>query len=193
MSNIEGQPGVLRHSTFDILHSIFCVPMDLLALLLLAACCLIGLVLVPLGLPGLWVMVAGILGYGWLTGFRSVGVGTIALVLGLAMAGEVLEAWVGFRSTRRYGGSRRSGWGALLGGLVGAVLGVPVPVVGSVVGAFVGSFAGAVLFELSATRRMDAAVSAGWGAVIGRALAAAFKIGLGLVIGVIAVFAALRG
>ncbi|HET7039499.1 MAG TPA: DUF456 domain-containing protein [Gemmatimonadales bacterium] len=167
--------------------------MDLLALVLLAVCCLVGLILVPLGLPGLWVMVAGILGYGWLTGFGTVGVGTIALVLGLAMTGEVLEAWVGFRTTRRYGGSRRAGWGALLGGLIGAVVGVPVPIVGSVIGAFVGSFAGAVLFELSATRRMDSAVSAGWGAVIGRALAAAFKIALGLVMCVVAAFAALRG
>jgi hypothetical protein len=164
--------------------------MDSLALLLLVAGCLLGLVLVPLGLPGLWVMVAGVLGYGWLTGFRSVGVGTIALILALAMAGEVIEAWVGFRATRRYGGSRRAGWGALLGGIIGAIVGVPVPIVGSVVGAFAGSFAGAVLFEMSATRQVGTAVNAGWGAVVGRALAAAFKIALGLVICVIAAFVA---
>src|SRR2546430_516924 len=60
-----------------------------LATLLLALCLLAGLVLLPLGLPGLWVMVAGVAGYGWLTDFRSVGVTTIALVLGLALVGEV--------------------------------------------------------------------------------------------------------
>ena len=53
---------------------------------LLLACCVVGLVLVPLGLPGLWLMVLGVLGYGWLTAFRSVGMGILALVAGLAPA-----------------------------------------------------------------------------------------------------------
>src|SRR5216117_2607584 len=104
--------------------------------LLLGICTILGLLLVPLGLPGLWVMVGGIVGYGWLTGFRSVGVATIGAVLGLAFLGEIVEWWLGFRLTRTFGGSRRSAWGALVGGIVGAVLGVPVPIVGSVIGAF---------------------------------------------------------
>ena len=161
--------------------------------LLLAVCCILGLVLVPLGLPGLWIMVAGVVGYGWLTAFRSVGVATIAIVLGLALLGEVIEAWLGFRFARTFGGSRRSAWGALVGGIVGAVMGVPVPVVGSVIGAFLGSFAGAALFEYSLSRTPETAVRAGWGAVVGRATAAAAKIALGVVIAVLGVFAALRG
>ena len=161
--------------------------------LLLAVCCILGLVLVPLGLPGLWIMVAGVVGYGWLTAFRSVGVATIAIVLGLAFLGEVIEAWLGFRFARTFGGSRRSAWGALVGGIVGAVMGVPVPVVGSVIGAFLGSFAGAALFEYSLSRTPETAVRAGWGAVVGRATAAAAKIALGVVIAILGVFAALRG
>src|SRR6266511_5456869 len=90
--------------------------------LLLGVCTILGLVLVPLGLPGLWLMVAGVVGYGWLTDFRSVGVATIAVVLGLAFLGEVIEAWLGFRFARTFGGSRRSAWGALVGGIVGAVM-----------------------------------------------------------------------
>jgi uncharacterized protein len=164
-----------------------------LPVLLLGVCTILGLLLVPLGLPGLWVMVAGIVGYGWLTGFHSVGVATIGAVLGLAFLGEIIEWWLGFRLTRTYGGSRRSAWGALIGGLVGAVLGVPVPIVGSVIGAFLGSFAGAALFEYTLSRTPDLAVRAGWGAVVGRAAAAAAKIALGIVIGVLGVFAALRG
>src|SRR5204862_4430080 len=104
--------------------------------LLLGVCIILGLVLVPLGLPGLWVMVAGIVGYGWLTDFRSIGVATIAVVLGLAFLGEIIEAWLGFRFARTFGGSRRSAWGALVGGIVGAAMGVPVPILGSVLGAF---------------------------------------------------------
>ena len=156
-------------------------------------CFVIGLVLVPLGLPGLWVMVIGVIGYGWLTDFRTVGVATIAVVLALALLGEIIEMWVGFRFTKRYGGSNRAGWGALIGGIIGAVIGVPVPLIGSVIGAFVGSFAGAVLFEYTLSATTATAVRAGWGAVLGRAAAAAVKIALGLVIAVIGVFAALRG
>jgi uncharacterized protein YqgC (DUF456 family) len=164
-----------------------------LPVLLLGVCCTLGLVLVPLGLPGLWVMVAGVVGYGWLTDFRSVGVATVAVVLGLAFLGEIIEAWLGFRFARTFGGSRRSAWGALAGGIVGAGLGVPIPIVGSVIGAFLGSFAGAALFEYSLSRTPETAVRAGWGAVVGRATAAAAKIALGVVIAVLGVFAALRG
>jgi uncharacterized protein YqgC (DUF456 family) len=166
---------------------------DTLAVLLLALCCIAGLVLVPLGLPGLWLMVAGVLGYGALTGFRTIGIATLAIVLALALLGELVEWWVGFGLTERYGGSRRSGWGALAGGIVGAMVGVPVPIVGSVIGAFVGAFAGAAVLEYSVTRTPTVAVRAGWGAVLGRAAGAAAKIALGVVIAVIGGFAAVKG
>src|SRR5207237_933329 len=106
-------------------------------------CCIAGLVLVPLGLPGLWVMVGGVLGYGALTGFRTIGVATIAIVLGLALLGELLEWRGGVGLTERYGGSRRSGWGALVGGGAGAIVGVAGPVRGGVDGAVTGAVAAA--------------------------------------------------
>jgi uncharacterized protein YqgC (DUF456 family) len=150
------------------------------SVLLVLATGLVGLALIPLGLPGLWLIVLGILGFGWLTDFRTLGVGSIVMVL------------VGFRYARRYGGSRRAGWGALIGGLAGAIIGVPVPVIGSVIGGFVGAFLGATLFEYSKARHSEGAVRAGWGAVLGRALAAGVKMGVGVVLVVIGVFAALR-
>jgi hypothetical protein len=162
------------------------------SVLLVLATGLVGLALIPLGLPGLWVIVLGILGFGWLTDFRTLGVGSIVAVLGLAVLGEVVEAYVGFRFAQRYGGSRRAGWGALIGGLIGAIVGVPVPVIGPVIGAFAGAFVGAPVLEYSKARHSEGAVRAGWGAVLGRALAAAFKIGVGVVLVVIGLFAALR-
>lgn len=166
---------------------------DFPAALLLVGGSLAGLLLIPFGLPGLWVIVLSVLAYGWLTDFHSVTTGIIVLALVLALVGEVIEAWLGFRFARRYGGSRRAGWGALVGGLVGAVVGVPVPLIGSVIGGFVGAFAGAALFEYSRARQAGAAAGAGWGAVLGRAAAAAAKMGLGIVIAVSAWFAAARG
>jgi len=136
-------------------------------------------------------MVAGILAYGWLTDFRTVSVLMIALVVVLALLGEVIENWIGFRFAKRYGGSNRSGWGALIGGLVGAFIGVPVAIAGSVIGAFIGSFLGAALFEYSYSRHPGVATRAGWGAVVGRAAAAAVKIAIGVMIAAIGVFAAL--
>ncbi|HVH66821.1 MAG TPA: DUF456 domain-containing protein [Gemmatimonadales bacterium] len=165
---------------------------DVIALLVLAGCNLAGLLLVPLGLPGLWVMAAGFLAYGWLTAFRSVSVASMAIVVGLAFVGEIVDNWLGFRFAKRYGGSKRAGWGALLGGLIGAAVGVPVPVVGSVIGAFLGSFGGAALFEYARSRRADVAIGAGWGALVGRGAAAAAKIALGVVIGVVSLVAVLR-
>lgn len=164
-----------------------------LLVVLLFGSFLAGLLLVVVGLPGLWVMALGVVLYGSLSQFRSVGPGLIAAVVGLAFLGEILEWWLGFRIARTYGGSRRAGWGALLGGIVGATVGVPVPVLGSVVGAFAGAFAGAALLEYSAARNADVAVRAGYGALLGRAAAVAAKVALGLAIGVLGAFAALRG
>jgi len=166
--------------------------MRVLSLVILAACAALGLVLVPLGLPGLWVIVGGVLGSGWLTGFDRFGAGPIVTAVGLALLGDLTEWWLSVRFTRRYGGSRRAGWGALLGGVVGAGVGVPVPVVGSIAGALVGSFVGAALFELTAATSTDAALAAGWGALLGRAAGTAAKVALGLVIAVVGVFAVLR-
>jgi hypothetical protein len=166
---------------------------DSTGVLLLIAAGLIGLVLIPLGLPGLWVIVLGILGYGWLTDFRTLSAGFLVLVILLALLGEVVEAWVGFRFARRYGGSSRAGWGALVGGLIGAIVGVPVPIIGSVVGGFVGAFLGAAVFEYTRARRTEGAVKAGWGAMLGRAAAAAVKMAIGIVLVVASLFLALRG
>ena len=82
-----------------------------LAVLLLIGGGVLGLLLIPLGLPGLWLIVLGILGYGWLTDFRTITTWFLILALGLALAAELLEAWIGYKFARRYGGSRRAGWG----------------------------------------------------------------------------------
>jgi hypothetical protein len=167
--------------------------MPTLAPLVLVLASVAGLLLIPFGLPGLWVIVLGIIGYGWLTDFASVSGVLIAAAIGLASLGEIVEAWIGFGFAKRYGGSNRAGWGALVGGLTGAVVGVPVPVIGSVIGGFVGAFVGAALFEYTRARRSDVAARAGWGAVLGRAAAAAVKMAIGIVLSVAALWIALRG
>ena len=163
-----------------------------LALALLASALLGGLLLVPFGLPGLWVMLGAALLYWLIVPAGGIGAWTFFGSCGVVVVAEVLEYTIAGRYTRRYGGSRRASWGAILGGLVGAVVGVPVPVIGSVVGAFVGAFAGAFLGELTVHRaqRGDPARAA-TGAVVGRAVAIAIKSGLGVMIAIWMLAAAL--
>lgn len=162
-------------------------------MLVLVLAGIVGLALIPLGLPGLWVILLGIMGYGWLTDFSTLSAWLIGLVVALAFLGEIFESWIGFRYAQRYGGSRRAGWGALVGGLIGAVVGVPVPIIGSVIGGFLGAFLGAAVFEFSHAPKTGIAARAGWGAVLGRAAAAAGKMAIGVVMFVIVLFVALRG
>src|ERR1043165_6503195 len=159
--------------------------------LVLLACSIAGLVLVALGMPGLWLIVTAVCGFALLPRFHGFGVGTVAIVLALALLGELVELWMGYGLARRYGGSRRSGWGALLGGLAGAVVGVPIPIVGSVIGSLVGAFIGAALFEY--TLAPEGALRAGWGALVGRIVAPSAKMAMGIVMAVVAIFSALRG
>jgi uncharacterized protein YqgC (DUF456 family) len=165
---------------------------DSTGILLLIAAGLIGLVLIPFGLPGLWVIVLGVIGYGWLTDFQTVSATFMGIIIALAIVGEIFETWIGFRFAQRYGGSSRAGWGALVGGLIGAIVGVPIPVIGSVIGGFLGAFIGAALFEYSRARRTEGAIWAGWGAVLGRAAAAGVKMALGIAMVASSLFVALR-
>lgn len=165
---------------------------DLLPILLLVLAFLVGLFLVPLGLPGLWLMVLALLGYAALGGFAQVGWVVVVVAAVLAGFAEIVEAWLGFRLARRYGASNRAGWGAIVGGLLGAVLGTPIPIVGSVVGAFLGAFLGAALLERSTGAAGHASLRAGWGALLGRAAAAAVKVTVGLTIAIVGLYAALR-
>jgi uncharacterized protein YqgC (DUF456 family) len=150
-----------------------------------------GLLLIPFGLPGTWLQVLGLVGFAGLTDFTVVGAVPIVAVLLLAVCGEVIEFVLGGRYARKYGGSRRAAWGAILGGLVGAFVGVPIFLVGSVIGAFVGAFAGAALLELTRSPDARAAMRVGWGAFVGRLVATAAKSAIGVAIAAVSLLSAL--
>jgi uncharacterized protein YqgC (DUF456 family) len=141
---------------------------------------LLGLLLVPLGLPGLWLQIAaavglvglGAIGWEWAVGFGA-----------LAIFGETIEFLSGRWGARRFGGSPRAAWGAFLGGIVGAVVGgVPVPIIGAVVASFIGTFAGALLGEMSAQRHLAPNLRVGLGAVLGRVIGVGVKLWCGVMI-----------
>ncbi|MEW5916491.1 MAG: DUF456 domain-containing protein [Gemmatimonadota bacterium] len=153
---------------------------------------LVCLILVPLGLPGTWLMLGSAIVYDIVVTGNPIGWWAIGLATGLAVVGEIFEFTVAAKYTARYGGSRRAGWGAILGGLVGAFVGVPVPVVGSVIGAFVGSFLGALVAEFSRSEATTgSATRVATGALLGRVVATALKLALACTMVVVLVFGAI--
>ena len=161
--------------------------------IVLVVALIVGLLMVPFGLPGLWVMLGAVTLYSYALPAGGIGTGAIIVVGALAFLGELLEFLLTGRFVKRYGGSRRSGWGAVLGSIVGAIVGVPVPVIGSLIGAFAGAFAGAWLAELTLRGEVRAATHVATGALLGRMAAVATKAGVGCAVIVWVVFALFMG
>jgi uncharacterized protein YqgC (DUF456 family) len=161
--------------------------------IVLVVALIVGLLMVPFGLPGLWVMLGAVTLYSYALPAGGIGTGTIIVVGALAFLGELMEFLLTGRFVNRYGGSRRSGWGAVLGSIVGAIVGVPVPVIGSLIGAFAGAFAGAWLAELTLRGEVRAATHVATGALLGRMAAVATKAGVGCAVIVWVVFALFMG
>ena len=148
--------------------------------LLLAVVIAGSLAMIPFGLPGTWAIAAAAAGYRILVPAGGVGWFTVIAVTVLASLGAVADLALAGRYARKYGGSRRAGWGAVVGGLVGAFIGVPVPFFGPLIGAFVGAFVGAFALELTAGTSGVKATRVATGALIGRAIGAAINVAIGL-------------
>jgi uncharacterized protein len=139
----------------------------------------VSLLLVPLGVPGLWLMVAVLAGCAWL---GAVGWLIVVVCLVLAAGAEVAEYFILDRMNARYGGSRMAFWGAIAGGIVGVLIGMPVPIIGPLVAGFIGTFVGAAVATLYQTRHVESAARVGWGTLLGRMWAAAAKVAAGFII-----------
>jgi uncharacterized protein YqgC (DUF456 family) len=150
---------------------------------------LLALIGIPLGLPGLWIMI-GVAAIAAIAGEVSL-VTLLACVI-LAVAAELVEFFLLRKLTKQYGGSRKAFWGALGGGFVGVLVGAPIPIIGSIIAGMIGAFAGAALVTYAETKQVDSAHRVGWGAVIGRMLTAVAKTAAGIAILAIAAAALLR-
>jgi uncharacterized protein YqgC (DUF456 family) len=131
----------------------------------LAAAGLVGLLL-P-GIPGMPLVLAGIVVAAWADDFARIGFPTLAAVTVLAVIGMILDYMAGVLGARRWGASR---WG-FVGALVGLVAGLPLGLAGLVIG----PAAGAVVFEYARDRDIHRAARAGVGVLVGFVLGTAFK------------------
>lgn len=115
---------------------------------------LIGLVLVPLGLPGTWLIVVISFIYSL---FRDFQAGrndfwVLFVVILLAVIAELLELGIGIIGSRKFKVSNGAIVFSIIGGIVGAAIGVPVMMIGGLIGLFIGVFAGAFAFEMFQTK-----------------------------------------
>lgn len=155
----------------------------LVAQILLPVLGLVGPLLVLLGLPGTWLVVALAGAAEALTEARLFSNTTAMVVLGVAGLGEVVEFTSGSVRARRAGGRRRGAIGALVGGVLGAIAGtvlIPVPLVGSLAGGGLGAFAGAAALERDGGRDVREALRIGRAAGVGHMLGLAGKLAAGV-------------
>lgn len=147
---------------------------------LLVAVLMVGaLLVIPFGVPGVWIMVLLLL-VGTFSGTLSWSLWLF--LVGLALVAELGEFWILKRVGDRYGASKKAFWGAIIGGFIGVLIGTPVPVVGSVLAGFLGTFVGAGAVTLWESRSLGAASKVGVGVLVARTLAISLKIGVGVVV-----------
>jgi uncharacterized protein YqgC (DUF456 family) len=153
----------------------------------------LSIFVVPLGLPGTFIMVVAAIAVNYLAA-AGIGWFAIGLSLALAVTAEVLEWTLSARFAIKYGGSKRAGWGALLGGFIGAFAGVPVPIIGSMIGAFAGAFLGALVAEFTQPQSdASKATRVATGALIGKAAATALKLAIAFAIALTLTFSLIQG
>jgi uncharacterized protein len=125
-------------------------------------------------IPGIVLIYAGYLLYGFATHWQAYGVGVLiawGIVTCLVL---FLDFYAGVIGARRFGASRFGTWGSLIGGVAGAIAaGFP--------GLIVGPFAGAVVGELMAGRSRLQALRSAWGSVVGFLAGSLIRIAVGVV------------
>src|SRR5438105_12227648 len=124
-------------------------------------------------------MVASAVTYNLIVPGDPIGWVTLVIVGILALVAELLDISLTGSYARKYGGSRRAGWGAIIGSIVGAMVGFPVPIVGPVIRAFIGSFIGPLTAEFTGGSSAGKATRLANGALHARAVSAALQIGTG--------------
>jgi uncharacterized protein YqgC (DUF456 family) len=165
------------------------------AVLLLLACSVAWLSSL-ITLPGNWFIAGFVALFAWLVPreeTRGIGWNTVAVLLAVAIAGEVIEFVAGAAGAAKQGGSKRgvalAMVGAVVGSIVGITVGLPIPVLGPFIGALfggaVGAFAGAYLGEAWKGRGHDERIAVGRGAFTGRVWGTAGKLVVGAVMLVI--------
>lgn len=151
-----------------------------------ALLCFVGFILSCLSLSGTWVVLAATGLVAWSTWPAFPGLGTLVIFLLLCIGVEVIEALAGAWGVQKRGGSKATGWAALLGGFIGMFLGtfIPIPIIGNLLGMLIGSFGLAFLVEHARMKKTEHALHVATGAVIARVGVIFLKVGITLLMSI---------
>ena len=97
-----------------------------------------------------------------------IGLRILIFVFLLYLGGEIIESFMGFIGARKFGASKRAGWGAFWGGIIGTIVGFMFGGIGAIFGVFIGIFLGAFLAELREKKNLEASFKAGTGGLVGK-------------------------
>ncbi|RPI11302.1 MAG: DUF456 domain-containing protein [Zetaproteobacteria bacterium] len=125
--------------------------------------------------PGTPLILAAALVHGLATDFSPIGGGRLLILVGLTALSYAFDYLAGALGAKRFGGSVWAVVGALAGAVVGLFFGPPGLLIGPVVGAVAG--------ELLKSGELEHSLKAGFGALVGMAVAllARFALAFGMV------------
>lgn len=129
---------------------------------------LVGTVLPAL--PGVPIVLAGLVLAAWADGFVTVGWGTLTVLAVLTVMSIVIDLLAAAFGAQKLGASPRAFWGATIGAVVGIFFGLA--------GIILGPFIGAVAAELSSGQGTRQAGRSGYGAWLGVVLGTAAKLAI---------------
>lgn len=148
------------------------VALSVVGWLLFGLAILVGLALDLVGLFGNWIILAAFTLAFVFSEFEYFSWATLAILLMLAIIGEVAETAAAGYGAAKFGGSKGSVVAAIVGTIAGAIIGTPVfPILGTIVGAAIGAFIAAGLYEyIQHGKTFDASSRVGVGAAFGKVL-----------------------
>ena len=121
-------------------------------------------------LPGIPIMLAGLVLAAWSTGFEPVGWGTLVVLAALTALSVLIDVLAAALGAKKLGASQRAFWGATLGAIVGLFFGLA--------GIILGPFIGAVVAELSSGVGAQQAGRSGYGVWLGIVFGTAAKLAI---------------
>ncbi|MFB6290472.1 MAG: DUF456 family protein [Candidatus Bipolaricaulia bacterium] len=154
--------------------------MNVLALIIFLLLSLVGLVIIPIGIPGTFLIVIASGIAGLITGWEVVSINLFFIFLGLAIFGEVGDYLFSVVSGKKYGASKFGLIGSFIGAVIGSIVGLPLPIIGNLIGAFAGAFAGAFITEFMMGSDPYRAIRSGIGVLFGRLFGSIVKVAIGM-------------
>lgn len=134
------------------------------------------------GLPANWIIIALI--FLWaLTINTNFSITYWSLILGLAIFGEIIEFFLQLSQGKKHGASTGANICGIIGCFFGAIFFAPLFLgLGAFLGALIGAWSGCFIWEILTGKKLDNALKAAYGIMIGKFLGTICKLGAGLAI-----------